>query len=103
MERKRAWSDVAIPPGDHLAEELAARKISQSELARRMGRPVQAVNEIIRGVKQITGATALQLEDVLGISAEFWIRLEGDYQLNKARLARKKTKARAARVASSHA
>ena len=85
--RKRAWPDVAIPPGATLAEELEARKLSQSELARRMGRPVQAVNEIVKGKKAITGETALQLEEVLGVSADFWMRLEADYQLARARIA----------------
>ena len=95
MRRKEVGSNraaqpgLAIAPGEHLAEELEARGMSQSELARQMGRPVQAVNEIIRGVKQITGATALQLEDVLGVSAEFWMGLEANYQLAKVRLARK--------------
>ena len=84
---QRIWSDVAIPPGATLAEELKARDITQSELARRMGRPVQAVNEIVRGKKAITGETALQLESVLrGISADFWMRLEADYRLVRARL-----------------
>ena len=76
---------VAIPPGEHLAEELEARKMTQTELARRMGRPQQAVNEIIRGVKAITAETALQLEQALGIRAETWVRLEGNYRLTLAR------------------
>lgn len=87
---KRVWPDLAIPPGETLAEELKARSITQLELARKMGRPVQVVNEIVRGKKTITGETALQLEAVLkGISADFWMRLEADYQLTRARLARR--------------
>ena len=30
------YPDVPIPPGEHLAEEIEARGISQRELARRM-------------------------------------------------------------------
>jgi addiction module HigA family antidote len=52
-----------------------------------MGRPAQVVNEIIRGKKQITAETALDLERALGISAGFWVRLQADYDLVKARLA----------------
>jgi HTH-type transcriptional regulator/antitoxin HigA len=88
MATERAWPDRVIPPGEVLAEELAARGITQSKLARQMGRPLQAVNEIVRGKKRITGETALQLAEVLGTSADFWMRLESDYELNKARLAR---------------
>jgi HTH-type transcriptional regulator/antitoxin HigA len=89
---------VAIPPGEHLAEHIEARGMSQSELARQMGRPVQVINEIIRGVKQVTAQTALQLERVLGVDAMFWMRLEADYRLNKARLATRSV-ARANRTA----
>jgi HTH-type transcriptional regulator/antitoxin HigA len=59
-----------------------------------MGRPVQTVNEIVRGKKAITAATALDLEDVLGVSAVFWLRLEAAYQLNRARLARRSPRTR---------
>lgn len=90
MATERAWPDVAIPPGDVLAEELEARGLTQSRLARLMRRPLQAINEIVRGRKRITGATALGLADALGTSAELWIRLEADYELNKARLARRR-------------
>jgi HTH-type transcriptional regulator/antitoxin HigA len=54
---------VATPPGEHLADTLREVGMNQSELARRMGRPQQAINEIVRGVKAITAETALQLEE----------------------------------------
>jgi HTH-type transcriptional regulator/antitoxin HigA len=80
-----AYPDVAIHPGEYLAEEIAARDISQKELARRMGRPLNAINEIINGKKAITAETALQLEEVMPeIPARFWLNLETDYQLTRA-------------------
>jgi len=90
METERAWPDLAIPPGELLAEELSARGMTQSQLARQMGRPLQAINEIVRGRKRITGETALQLAEALGTNAELWMRLESDYELNKALLARRR-------------
>ncbi|MCX5991976.1 MAG: HigA family addiction module antitoxin [Chloroflexi bacterium] len=87
-----AYPDVAIPPGEYLAEELKARGMSQKELARCMGRPLNALNEIIHGKKAITAETALQLEDVMPeIPARFWLNLETDYQLTKV-LINKRTK-----------
>lgn len=84
------YPDVAIPPGEYLAEEIAARGLSQKELARRMGRPVNAINEIVNGKKAITAATALQLESVMpDIPARFWLNLETDYQLTKALIKRR--------------
>ena len=84
VTKTEAYPDIAIAPGEYLAEEIEARTISQKELARRMGRPVNAINEIINGKKAITAETALQLEDVMPeIPARFWLNLEADYQLTK--------------------
>ena len=82
----RSWPEVAIPPGDLLAETLEALGMTQAELARRTGRPGQAINEIVRGAKEITPETALQLERVLGVPAHVWVRLEADYRYNLVRL-----------------
>ena len=88
-----AYPDVAIHPGEYLAEEIGARDISQKELAKRMGRPLNAINEIINGKKAITAETALQLEEVMPeIPARFWLNLETDYQLTRA-LINKRTRA----------
>lgn len=87
-----AYPDIAIPPGEYLAEEIEARGISQTELSRRMERPLNAINEIINGKKAITAETALQLEEVMPeIPARFWLNLETDYRLTKA-LTNKRTK-----------
>ena len=85
-DRGEVYSDLAIPPGETLADEIAARGMSQTELAARLGRPVQAVNEIIHGKKAITDDTALGLEKVLGIPAAFWVNLEQNYRMTRARL-----------------
>src|SRR5438093_8867122 len=82
----QSWADLAISPGELLAETLDSLSLKQAELARRTGRPVQAINEIVKGVKEITPETALQLERVLGVPAHIWTRLEADYRQNLARL-----------------
>jgi HTH-type transcriptional regulator/antitoxin HigA len=85
-----AYPDVVIPPGEYLAEEIEARGITQKELARCMGRPLNAINEIINGKKAITAETALQLEAVMSeIPARFWLNLETDYQLTKALISKR--------------
>ena len=78
-------SDLAIPPGEYLAEVLADLGMSQADLARRMGRPEQIVSEIVGAAKRITSDTALQLERVTGIPAHIWTGLEEEFQLTKAR------------------
>lgn len=82
----RPWSDLAIPPGEFLEEEMTELGMTQQDLAHRTGRPVQVINEIIRGKKAITQDTALELERVLGIPAHLWVNLEAEYQLTKARV-----------------
>ena len=90
VTRTEAYPDIAIPPGEYLAEEIETRGMSQRELARRMGRPVNAINEIINGKKAITAETALQLEATIPeISARFWLNLETDYQLTRALIKRR--------------
>ncbi len=85
-----AYPDIAIPPGEFLAEEIEARGISQKELARRMGRPLNAINEIINGKKAIIAETAIQLEEVIPeIPAKFWLNLESDFQLTRALIKRR--------------
>jgi len=46
--------DYAIPPGETLAEELAAKSMSQAELAVLMGITKESLNEIIKGRAPIT-------------------------------------------------
>ena len=88
--KARVYPDVAVPPGEFLAEEIQARGMTQKELATRMERPVNAVNEIVRGKKAITAETALQLEAVMPeIPARFWLNLETDYQLTRALINRR--------------
>ncbi|MEH1845920.1 MAG: helix-turn-helix domain-containing protein [Nostoc sp.] len=47
--------------GKILSKEIEARGWTQKDLAEIMGRPVQTINEIIRGRKQITPETAIEL------------------------------------------
>lgn len=73
------------PPGETLSEELAARTMTQKQLAQAMGRPHKLVNEIVRGKKRITAETALQLEQALGVDARIWLGLQTEYDLHLAR------------------
>jgi HTH-type transcriptional regulator / antitoxin HigA len=74
------------PPGETLRDLMEERSLSQAELSRRLGRPSQAVNEIIAGKKEITEDTALELERVLQVPAQFWLAREARYREHLARL-----------------
>ena len=85
--RHRVFSDLAIPPGEALAEEIEARGMTQRELAARLDRLPQVGNEIIRGEKAITPDTAIALGKALGGEPGFWANREAGYRLALARLA----------------
>ncbi|MBE7518104.1 MAG: HigA family addiction module antidote protein [Thermoflexaceae bacterium] len=78
---------LAIHPGEVLAEELRARRLTQKALAEALQRPPQAVSEIVNGRKRITAQTALELEQVLGTPARAWLGLQMEYDLVAARIA----------------
>jgi HTH-type transcriptional regulator / antitoxin HigA len=76
-----------FPPGEFIREELEARAWTQEQLADVLGRPLQSVNQIINGKKEITPETALALGEALGTSAELWLNLESAYRLSRSRAA----------------
>ncbi|HEY3315123.1 MAG TPA: HigA family addiction module antitoxin [Bacillota bacterium] len=72
--------DYAVPPGETVLEAIQSIGMSQAELAKRLGRPLKTINEIIKGKAAITAETALQLERVLNVPASLWRNLESDYR-----------------------
>lgn len=76
---------LAIHPGEHIAEELEARGMTAAELARTMGVDPGRVSRLVNAQISVTGDTALRLAEAFGTSAEFWMRLQGDYDLARAR------------------
>jgi addiction module HigA family antidote len=77
--------DRVSPPGETLAETLAALGMTEAELAARLGGPKKTVNEVVKGKAAIEPDTALQLEAVLGVPAGFWMAREGRYRESLAR------------------
>ena len=69
-------------PGEMLLEEfLKPMGITQSDFAVRLGVSFPRLNEIIKGRRGVTPDTALRLARVLGMSAEFWLGLQLDWDL----------------------
>lgn len=77
----------AIHPGEHLAEELKELGMRAAELARQLDVPTKRVTQILNGRRAIAGDTALRLAHFSGTTAEFWLNLQGLYEL---RIAQKK-------------
>lgn len=75
--------DYKVHPGDLLEEELISKGFTQSDLAKRTGLTTKTINTIINGLASITPDTAVLFETVLGKPAEYWLKLETDYQITK--------------------
>lgn len=74
----------AIHPGEHLAEELREMGVSAAEFARQIRVPTNRVTQILNGRRSITGDTALRLGHFFGMSAQFWLNLQSQYELRVA-------------------
>ena len=73
-----------VHPGEVLLEEfLKPMNLSQNRLALSMSVPARRINEIVLGKRSISADTALRLGRFFGVSAEFWLGLQAQYDLDK--------------------
>ena len=72
-----------VHPGEILQLEfLDPMGLSQNQLARDIGVPPRRINEIVLGKRRVTADTALRLAKYFNMSAEFWLGLQMDYDLD---------------------
>ena len=77
---------IPVHPGEVLLEEfLNPRGLTQVAFAQHIGVPLQRINEIIRGKRGPTSATAWLFSQALGTTPEFWMNLQTNHDLAKAR------------------
>ncbi len=82
VARKLPTERPPTHPGEMLLEEfLKPLGISQSAFAIRLGVSFPRLNEVIRGKWAVTPDTTLRLARVLGMSADFWLGLQQDWDL----------------------
>ncbi len=76
-----------IHPGEILMKEfLTPMKLSQNRLAIALGVPARRINEIVLEKRGISADTAVRLAAYFGNSADFWLGLQMDYDLDNARI-----------------
>jgi len=95
MSSKRKLANDLVPgsamhPGELLRDELEAREMKQVELAKELGIAKNVMSEIINGKRNLTPELAVRLEDALGIKAEFWMKYQVSYKIDKIRIKNKK-------------
>lgn len=72
-------------PGETLREEfLTPHGITQKDLAARIGVSFVRINELINGKRGMTPDTALRLERLFGLEAQFWLNLQLAWDLYQA-------------------
>ena len=82
--RRRGSKLEPIHPGEILNEEfLLPLKISQYRLARSVGVDPRRIHAIVRGERSVTAETALLFSRFFENSAEFWMGLQSQYDLER--------------------
>ena len=72
-----------VHPGEILMEEfLKPMGLSQNRLANDLGVPPRRINEIVLGKRRVTADTALRLARYFGMSPQFWLGLQMDFDLD---------------------
>jgi antitoxin HigA-1 len=75
-----------VTPGQILQEEfLEPLGLSMNALARALGVPANRLQAIVKNQRGITADTALRLALYFGTTPEFWMNLQSDYELDRAR------------------
>ncbi len=77
----------ATHPGVLIKDELDAREdINQKDLAKELGVKASFLNEIIKGKRPLTADFAIILEKVFEIPADYWMRFQTQFEIDKARI-----------------
>ena len=73
-----------ITPGEILREDfMEPQDISINQLARDLSVPPNRISEIVNGKRAITADTALRLQRYFGVTAQFWLNLQNEYDLRR--------------------
>ena len=77
---------ACLHPGTVLLEQhLRPQNLSQNQVARAIKVPPRRINEIVLGKRAITADTALRLARYFGNSPSYWMHLQAEYDLERAR------------------
>jgi antitoxin HigA-1 len=70
-----------VHPGRFLKRELNVRELSANRLALDIGVPSGRITDILNGRRSITADTAVRLGRYFGNSPQFWLDLQGQYDI----------------------
>jgi len=75
----------AIHPGELIKDEIDCRNITQKQLAEQMNVSYTVLNEVLNGKRPVSTEYAILLQEILGIDANIWLRLQVEYNLQVAK------------------
>lgn len=73
-------------PGEFIKDEIEARKINPKNFAKQLPLSPSGLNQLLSGKINITPEIAIKLENALGIKAEFWMKLQVQYEIDTIRI-----------------
>lgn len=77
---------VTTHPGRMLyLEFMEPLGLSSRALAERIGVPSNRISELVAGRRSMTADTAIRLERLLGMPADFWLRVQAGHDASRAR------------------
>ena len=91
VRRDKTMTPRPIHPGEHLAEELRELGMSAAAFARHLTVPASLITQILNGRCAISGDNTLRLAHFFGTSSQFWMNLQGLYDVRLAQHKAEKT------------
>jgi len=74
-------TSATIHPGEVLLMEIEARQLKKSEFATQLNIQPSQLSELLHQKRHVNAPMAIKLETLLGIDAEFWMRLQTTYDI----------------------
>ena len=74
-------------PGIDLLELIESHQLTQYRLAKSLGVPQTRIMQIIKGKRSISADTALRLSRFFGMSKEYWLNRQMNFDLESAQIA----------------
>jgi len=80
-----------VHPGEVLREDfLQPLEITAYRLSKDVNIPQTRISLILQGKRRITADTAIRLSKYFGVTAQFWLGLQNDYDLEEEQLNKEK-------------
>ena len=77
---------IKLHPGHVIQQEIEARGLKKSAFAEMLGLSPSQLSELLHAKRHVSEDLALRLENVLGIDADYWMRIQTKYNLEEKRM-----------------